>query len=337
MRCWIVDRPGTRRDGNAARARDARAAGARPARDPRPRLDLRGVPHRSASRRRRSRAPAARRDPRSRSRRRRRRDVATRPTRFAIGDRVGIAWLRWTCGVCRFCRRGDENLCVAPLFTGWDADGGYAELAVVDERYAYAIPDAVRRRARGTAAVRRDHRIPRVATRVASARRASRHLRLRRIGPPRRAGRDARGRGRARVHPFAGSPPARTRARRGVGRRHDRRTTRAAPGRDPLRAGRRASSRSRSEALDSGGTLAIAGISLTDIPTPVLRAAPLPRTQRRQCHRQHPARRRRVPRDRGPHPHPRDHDARIRSTAPTTRCATSRPTGSTGAAVLHVS
>jgi alcohol dehydrogenase, propanol-preferring len=61
-------------------------------------------------------------------------------TRFSIGDRVGIAWLRHTCGVCRFCVRGDENLCVAPRFTGWDDDGGYAEWAVVDERYAYALP-----------------------------------------------------------------------------------------------------------------------------------------------------------------------------------------------------
>jgi propanol-preferring alcohol dehydrogenase len=62
-------------------------------------------------------------------------------TRFEIGERVGIAWLRHTCGVCRFCRRGDENLCVAPRFTGWDDDGGYAEMAVVDERYAYALPE----------------------------------------------------------------------------------------------------------------------------------------------------------------------------------------------------
>lgn len=60
--------------------------------------------------------------------------------RFAIGDRIGIAWLRHTCGACRFCVRGDENLCLAPRFTGWDADGGYAESAVVDERYAYRIP-----------------------------------------------------------------------------------------------------------------------------------------------------------------------------------------------------
>ena len=60
--------------------------------------------------------------------------------RFQVGQRVGIAWLRWTCGTCRFCERGDENLCIAPAFTGWDADGGYAELALVDEDYAYALP-----------------------------------------------------------------------------------------------------------------------------------------------------------------------------------------------------
>jgi propanol-preferring alcohol dehydrogenase len=62
-------------------------------------------------------------------------------SRFAVGQRVGIAWLRHTCGQCRFCRRGAENLCISPAFTGWDADGGYAELAVVDEGYAYALPD----------------------------------------------------------------------------------------------------------------------------------------------------------------------------------------------------
>ena len=60
--------------------------------------------------------------------------------RFELGERVGIAWLRHTCGRCRFCQRDAENLCVDPRFTGWDADGGYAEFAVVDERFAYAIP-----------------------------------------------------------------------------------------------------------------------------------------------------------------------------------------------------
>jgi len=61
--------------------------------------------------------------------------------RFARGDRVGIAWLRHTCGTCRFCRRGDENLCVAPRFTGWDDDGGYAAYATVPEAFAYRVPD----------------------------------------------------------------------------------------------------------------------------------------------------------------------------------------------------
>lgn len=60
--------------------------------------------------------------------------------RFRIGQRIGIAWLRHTCGTCRFCRASRENLCLAPRFTGWDEDGGYAEHAIVDERYAYEIP-----------------------------------------------------------------------------------------------------------------------------------------------------------------------------------------------------
>jgi propanol-preferring alcohol dehydrogenase len=61
--------------------------------------------------------------------------------RFDLGQRIGIAWLRGTCGRCRWCRAGNENLCLAPRFTGWDADGGYAEFAVVDEAYAYELPD----------------------------------------------------------------------------------------------------------------------------------------------------------------------------------------------------
>jgi propanol-preferring alcohol dehydrogenase len=64
-------------------------------------------------------------------------------TRFSAGDRVGIAWLRHTCGVCEFCARGDENLCVAPRFTGWDDDGGYAAAAVVDEAFAYDMPAGI--------------------------------------------------------------------------------------------------------------------------------------------------------------------------------------------------
>jgi alcohol dehydrogenase, propanol-preferring len=61
--------------------------------------------------------------------------------RFRLGERAGIAWLRHTCGRCRWCRRGAENLCIDPRFTGWDADGGYAEWAVVEEAYAYRLPE----------------------------------------------------------------------------------------------------------------------------------------------------------------------------------------------------
>ena len=60
--------------------------------------------------------------------------------RFAPGARVGIAWLRETCGVCAWCRRGRENLCPNARFTGWDHDGGYAEFATVREDFAYALP-----------------------------------------------------------------------------------------------------------------------------------------------------------------------------------------------------
>jgi alcohol dehydrogenase, propanol-preferring len=59
--------------------------------------------------------------------------------RFAIGDRVGVPWLGWTCGVCEYCRSGRENLCDAARFTGYQIDGGYAELTVADQRYCFAI------------------------------------------------------------------------------------------------------------------------------------------------------------------------------------------------------
>jgi propanol-preferring alcohol dehydrogenase len=59
---------------------------------------------------------------------------------FAPGDLVGIAWLRSTCGECAYCRRGAENLCPHSQYTGWDADGGYAEYATVPAVYAYRLP-----------------------------------------------------------------------------------------------------------------------------------------------------------------------------------------------------
>jgi propanol-preferring alcohol dehydrogenase len=63
--------------------------------------------------------------------------------RFKTGDRVGIAWLRSTCGECRYCRAGNENLCPSAKFTGYDENGGYAEYAVVREAFAYALPSAL--------------------------------------------------------------------------------------------------------------------------------------------------------------------------------------------------
>ena len=60
--------------------------------------------------------------------------------RFRTGDRIGIAWLRHTCGVCEWCRTSRENLCPESRYTGWDVDGGYAEFAVVPEAFAYRIP-----------------------------------------------------------------------------------------------------------------------------------------------------------------------------------------------------
>lgn len=61
--------------------------------------------------------------------------------RFAPGDRVGVPWLGWTDGECRYCRSGRENLCDHAKFTGYDIDGGYAEVAVADERFCFPIPE----------------------------------------------------------------------------------------------------------------------------------------------------------------------------------------------------
>jgi len=62
-------------------------------------------------------------------------------TQFRKGDRVGIPWLGWTCGECKFCRSGRENLCDRARFTGYNIDGGYAEFVVADARFCFSIPD----------------------------------------------------------------------------------------------------------------------------------------------------------------------------------------------------
>ncbi|MFN4062895.1 zinc-binding alcohol dehydrogenase family protein [Azoarcus communis] len=60
---------------------------------------------------------------------------------FAVGQRVGVPWLGWTCGECEYCLSGQENLCDAARFTGYTLDGGYAEFTVADQRYCFALPD----------------------------------------------------------------------------------------------------------------------------------------------------------------------------------------------------
>ena len=64
-------------------------------------------------------------------------------TGYAAGDRVGVAWLRHVDGTCAYCRRGSENLCPNSRYTGWDADGGYAEFTTVPAAFAYGLPDDV--------------------------------------------------------------------------------------------------------------------------------------------------------------------------------------------------
>lgn len=63
------------------------------------------------------------------------------PARVAPGDRVGVAWLRGTCGRCRYCERGAENLCPQSTYTGWDADGGYAEFVTAPVEFVHRLPD----------------------------------------------------------------------------------------------------------------------------------------------------------------------------------------------------
>ncbi|HAK06320.1 MAG TPA: alcohol dehydrogenase, partial [Spartobacteria bacterium] len=67
-------------------------------------------------------------------------EIGERVEGFSIGERVGIPWLGWTCGECRYCRSSRENLCDRARFTGYTIDGGYAELAVADARFCFRLP-----------------------------------------------------------------------------------------------------------------------------------------------------------------------------------------------------
>ena len=114
-----ADRPeaSARCGGGAGSASRAWAGAARGA-------GVRGLPHRSARRRRRAAEPETAADPRARDRRHVVERVGTGADRFAIGDRVGVPWLGWTCGVCAYCRGGQENLCDNARFTGYRSTAG---------------------------------------------------------------------------------------------------------------------------------------------------------------------------------------------------------------------
>ncbi len=190
--------------------------------------------------------------------------------RVRVGDRVGVAWLHATCGVCRYCRRGSENLCAAPRFTGYDVDGGYAEYVSAPVDFLYPLPEGLSAREVapllcagiiGYRALRQSH-VPKGGTlglygfgasahiviqiarfwgcEVFVATRGSRHQAL------------ARSLGAAWVGGSHDTPPARLDA-----------AILFAPAGElvPVALG----------ALDKGGTLAVAGIYLTEVPPLIYR------------------------------------------------------------------
>ena len=268
MQCWVVDRPAPVDAGPLRRVERAVP-------DPGPRArsacgcrccgvcrtdlhlaegDLRAAP------------TADRAGPRGRGRGRR--AWARARSRFAPGraDRRPLARHAPTAPAA-YCRSGRENLCVAPAFTGWDVDGGYADYCLVDEAFAYALPDGDQRRAGRAAAVRRHHRLPRAAAGRGAARRRARHLRLRRQRAPDRAAGAAPGPARARADPRRGQPPPRPSSSAST-----RSATADAAPPEPLDGailfapGRRAGAGRRCAPWRRGGTLAVAGIWLSDIP-----------------------------------------------------------------------
>ncbi len=186
--------------------------------------------------------------------------------RFRIGERVGIPWLGWTCGVCRYCRSERENLCDAPKFTGYQINGGYAEYALADARYCFPIHG--------------DYSDAEAAPLLCAGLIGYRSLRM--AGEAVRLGiygfgaaahivaQVARHRGQ---QVFAFTRPGdreaqafRARPRRGLGRRLGPAAARAARCRDHLRAGRGAGA-GGARAVGKGGVVVAGGIHMSDIPS----------------------------------------------------------------------
>ena len=137
--------------------------------------------------------------------------LGTDVDRFAVGDRVGVPWLGWTCGVCAFCRSGRENLCARARFTGYQIDGGYGEFAVADAALLLRHAGRLQRHRGSAAAVRRTDRLPRAAHGGRGA--SARPLRLRRRGAHHRAGRTLAGPRRVCASPARAIPRRRHFAR----------------------------------------------------------------------------------------------------------------------------
>ena len=249
--------------------------------------------------------------------------------RSCEGERIGIPWLARTCGVCRFCLADRENLCTAPAFTGWDVDGGYAEYAVVDERYAYRLPDGIGdlEAAPLLCAGIIGYRALRRAELPSGG--PPRDLRVRRVGAPDGAGGPGRGRDRPRDDEVRRRPPPRPRARRrqcAGGRRPAPRAARRRhplrPGRDPGAAGPRGPRTGRHPGDRRHPPVRHPGARL---PAPPLRGADAP-----QRHGQHPHATAGSSWPSPPTSASGCRRCRIPSTGPTGRWPTWPTTGSTG-------
>ena len=244
--------------------------------------------------------------------------------RFVVGQRAGIAWLRHTCGSC-LVPAGRENLCLEPASPGGTRMAATPSTRSSTSAYAYRLPDGFDDEHR-PAAVRRHHRLPGAAPGRGATGRPAGHLRLRGVGPPGRPGGAGRRGDRPRADPVGRGAAAGARAGCALRRWRRRRTARAARRRHPVRPRRRPGPVALA-ALDRGGTLAVAGIHLTDVPRSTTSAAPLPGAPGPQRHRQHPGRRRGVPHPGRPagictwRPRPTP------STPPTGRWPTWPPTG----------
>ena len=90
-------------------------------------------------------------------------DTGRAVTKFEAGDRVGVPWLGHTCGVCRYCLEGAENLCEQAQFTGYTIDGGYSQYALADARYCLALPQKYSALPGRPAALRRSDWVPRLS------------------------------------------------------------------------------------------------------------------------------------------------------------------------------